>query len=129
MKAIYDDGLYTLSPSYSHLKVSYDDFKDLEKPEKENLLQRFFTYVPKLKVLMNSGYLFDVECDNEDIIVDSAKIFSIENTPAVNATEFETENGSQLSESMNSVTSKKFHSNVAQTSKTASSVSTISSHN
>ena len=41
MNAIYDDGPYTLSPSYSHLKVSYDDFKDLEKPEKENLLQSF----------------------------------------------------------------------------------------
>ena len=127
MKAIYDNGLYTLSPSYSHLKVSYDDFKDLEMPEKENLLQRFLTYVPTLKVSMNSGYLFDEECDNEDIIVDSAKTFSVENTPAVNATELNL--GSQLSESMNWVTSKKFHSNVAQTSKTASSVSTISSYN
>ena len=53
MKAIYDDGPYTLSPSYSHLKVSSDDFKDLEKPEKENLLQYFFTYVTTPKVLMN----------------------------------------------------------------------------
>ena len=53
MKAIYDDGPYTLSPSYSHLKVSSDDFKDLEKPEKENLLQPFFTYVTTPKVLMN----------------------------------------------------------------------------
>ena len=27
-KVVYDDGPYTLSPSYNHLKVSYDDFKD-----------------------------------------------------------------------------------------------------
>ena len=45
--AIFDDGPYTLSTSYNHLKVSYDNFKDLELPEKQNLLQRFFTYVCK----------------------------------------------------------------------------------
>lgn len=47
IKAIFDDGPYTLSTSYNHLKVSYDNFKDLELPEKQILLQRFFTYVCK----------------------------------------------------------------------------------
>lgn len=71
---------------------------------------------------MNSRYLFDKECDNEGLIVDSeihsittitAKIFSTENTTTVNITEVSF--GSQLSESVNSVrkiTSNKFHSNV-----------------
>ena len=53
---------------------------------------------------MNSRYLFDKECDNEGLIVDSeihsittvtAKIFSTENTTAVNITEVSF--GSQLS--------------------------------
>ena len=87
MKGIYKNRPYALSPSYNHLKVSYDDFKGLEKPGKENLLQRFFTYVATRNVLMNSGYLFGKECDNEYFIVNLAKSFSIEKTSTVNATE------------------------------------------
>ena len=50
-------------------------------------MQRFFTYVATRNVLMNSGYLFGKECDNEDFIVNLAKSFSIEKTSTVNATE------------------------------------------
>ena len=59
IKAIYGEGLYFLSPAYEHLKCTYDQFKDLTRPEKENLLRRIFTYTPNPKVLLNNGYLLD----------------------------------------------------------------------
>ena len=43
IKAIYGEGPYFLSPAYEHLKCTYDQFKDLNRPEKENLLRRMFT--------------------------------------------------------------------------------------
>ena len=59
IKTIYGEGPYFLSPAYEHLKCTYDQFKDLTKPEKENLLRRMFTYTPNPKVLLNNGYLLD----------------------------------------------------------------------
>ena len=59
IKAIYGEGPYFLSPAYEHLKCTYDQFKDLNRPEKENLLRRMFTYTPNPKVLLNNGYLLD----------------------------------------------------------------------
>ena len=61
---------------------------------------------------MNSGYLFDKECDNEDFTIDSAKIFSIENKLAVNATEVTSERLHPRK-----FTFEKIHSNVVQCQK------------
>ena len=55
IKAIYGEGLYFLSPAYKHLKCTYDQFKDLTRPEKENLLRQMFTYTPNPKVFLNNG--------------------------------------------------------------------------
>ena len=49
IKVIYGEGPYFLSPAYEHLKCTYDQFKDLTRPEKENLLRRMFTYTPNPK--------------------------------------------------------------------------------
>ena len=70
-------------------------------------MQRFFTYIPTRNFLMNSGYLFDKESDNEDLIIDSAKTFSIENKLAVNTTEITSERLHPKK-----FTSEKSHSNV-----------------
>lgn len=42
MKATYNEGPYTLSPSFDHLRQSYDNFKDLEKTKKKACLHDFF---------------------------------------------------------------------------------------
>ena len=59
IKVICRERPYFLSPAYEHLKCTYDQFKDLTRPEKENLLRRMFTYTPNPKVLLNNGYLLD----------------------------------------------------------------------
>ena len=40
-KALYGSGPYLIAPACDHLKCFYDDFPDLTKPEKENLIRRF----------------------------------------------------------------------------------------
>lgn len=82
IKAAYDDCPYTLSPSLtisSYPMMTLRTYKSLERKTFCNVL---FTYILTHKVLMNYGYLFDEEYDNEDFIVDSVKI---DNTSADNA--------------------------------------------
>ena len=83
-KAVYDDYPYTLSPSLaisSYPMMTLRTYKSLKRKTFCNVL---FTYILTHKVLMNYGYLFDEEYDNEDFIVDSVKTFSIDNTSADN---------------------------------------------
>ena len=46
VKAIYDEGPYMLSTSYSHLIVSYDEWCDMPATEKSELVKALMTYVP-----------------------------------------------------------------------------------
>ena len=39
IKAIYGEGLYFLSPAYEHLKCTYDQFKDLTRPENKKFTE------------------------------------------------------------------------------------------
>ena len=73
IKAIYGEGPYFLSPAYEHLKCTYDQFNDLTRPEKENLLRRMFTYTPNPKVFLNNGYLLD----DDDIEPQTADLFKV----------------------------------------------------
>ena len=73
IKAIYGEGPYFLSPAYEHLKCTYDQFKDLTSPEKENLLRRMFTKTPDSEVLLNNGYLLD----DDEIEPQKADLFKV----------------------------------------------------
>ena len=79
IKAIYGEGPYFLSPAYEHLKCTYDQFKDLTRPEKENLLRQMFTYTPNPKVFLNNGYLLDDD-EIEPQKVDLFKVNEIRDT-------------------------------------------------
>ena len=46
VKAIHDEGPYMLSPSYSHLIMTYDRWIDMEKDEKSEHIKALMTYVP-----------------------------------------------------------------------------------
>lgn len=46
VKAIYDEGPYMLSTSYSHLIVSYDEWCDMPATEKSQIVKALMTYVP-----------------------------------------------------------------------------------
>ena len=63
-KAIYGEGPYVLSPAYAHLKFTYEDFRDMSKVEKDNVLKRFYSYVLNNTVLINNGYILDESTEN-----------------------------------------------------------------
>lgn len=60
-KAIYNEGPYELSRPYLSLLHTYDDFKDLSRISKKNLLNKFFTDVPNNAVLTRCGYAVDID--------------------------------------------------------------------
>ena len=55
IKAIYSEGPYILSPAFSHLRHTYNEFMDMEKEEKSRLMKRLFTYMSNERVLLNCG--------------------------------------------------------------------------
>ena len=52
IKAICSEGPYILSPEFSHLKHTYNEFMDMEREEKSSLIKRLFTYMPNERVLI-----------------------------------------------------------------------------
>ena len=54
VKAIYDEGPYMLSPSYSHLMMTYDKWIDLGTSEKSAHIKALMTYVPTTTALPSS---------------------------------------------------------------------------
>ena len=55
IKAIYSEGPYILSPAFSHLKHTYNEFMDMEREAKSSLIKSLFTYMPNERVLLNCG--------------------------------------------------------------------------
>ena len=61
IKAIYSEGPYILSPAFTHLKHTYNEFTDMEREEEPRLIKRLFTYTPNERVLLNCGYILGEE--------------------------------------------------------------------
>ena len=59
IKAVYSEGPYILSPAFSHLKHTYNEFMDMEKEEKSRLLKCLYIYMSNETVLLNYGYILD----------------------------------------------------------------------